>query len=158
MVSVSPGWELDVERGPDCLFVRPQNVPADRKAIDVDDAPQLAEAVWALLEQNFTHRLVLELDRVELLRSYLIGQLILLQKRICAHDGLMRICGLSGANYESLEHCGLGSHFPQYATRNEAVMAQSTGAAALERKVGLSSASHGLYVRGLDRIASGAAS
>lgn len=107
---------MDVERGPDWLFVRPH------AADDVEDVSTLAEQVWGLLEQNFTNRLVLELNDIRHLSSSLIGQLILLYKRIHMHDGMMRICGLSPRNEAVLALCRLGPMMPNYADRNEAVM------------------------------------
>jgi anti-anti-sigma factor len=117
MVHVAQGWDLDVQRGPDWLFVRPQCPTHDA----VDD-PQLAAQIWALLEQNFTHRLVLELDRLELLQSHLIGQLIWLYKRIHSQGGMMRICGLSRERWEVLRISQLQDRFPYYADRESAVM------------------------------------
>ena len=115
MVQVARGWDLDVERGPDWLFVRP-HAPAN-----LDDA-SLAEQVWGLLEQNFTNRLVLELDEIRYLSSSIIGQLVLLYKRIHTHQGMMRICGLSPRNEAVLALCRLGPMMPNYADRTEAVM------------------------------------
>jgi anti-anti-sigma factor len=83
---------------------------------------ELANQVWGLLEQSTTHRLVLEMDDIELLASSIIGQLILLQKRIASQGGLMRICGLSASNQRALETCRLGGYLPQYQDRTEAVM------------------------------------
>ena len=117
MIHIAQGWDLDVERGPDWLFVRP-HMATD----DASDTPPLAEQVWALLEQNFSHRLVLELDRLEFLPSYMIGQLVWLYKRIHTHGGMMRICGLSPANRDVLRLSRLQEHFPFYADREQAVM------------------------------------
>jgi anti-anti-sigma factor len=84
----------------------------------------LAEQVWALLEQNMTHRLVLELDDIGLLFSDVVGQLVLLQKRISNQGGLMRLCGVSANNKRVLETCRLGGYLPQYADRTQAVMGE----------------------------------
>jgi anti-anti-sigma factor len=108
---------LDVERGPDWVFVRVN--PPD----GWDDAPPLADAVWHILEQNFTYRVVLELDQIPLLRSCLIGQLVLLAKRVYNHGGLLRICGLSTHNHEVLSAARLGAILPNYRDRSDAVMA-----------------------------------
>lgn len=117
MTHVAVGWEMSVERGPGWLFVRPLGPPAEP-----EEAEHLASEVWALLEQNLMHRLVLELDQIGPLHSVLIGQLIWLQKRVHAHCGLLRICGLSPANEHVLEICRLGGHLPSFATRSQAVM------------------------------------
>jgi anti-anti-sigma factor len=117
MVQIAEGWELDVDRGPDWLFVRPRFL-RNRAA----DTPPLAEMIWSLLEQNFTTRLVLEMDQVPFLHSYLIGQLVWLHKRIVSHGGLMRISGLSETNQDVLRICQLEGRFPQYINREDAVM------------------------------------
>jgi anti-anti-sigma factor len=113
---VAHGWELDVERGPDWLFVRPQGLPAD------GDQTALAEQVWSLLERNFSRRLVLELDRVDAIRSALIGQLVWLHKRIHAGGGTMRLTGLTASGYDTLRICRLDDRFPNYSNRAEAVL------------------------------------
>ena len=82
----------------------------------------LAEQVWALLEQSLSHRLVLVMDEVRELDPQLVDQLVSLQHRIHAHDGIMRLCGLSRANLEALKACELDSHFACYHDRDEAVM------------------------------------
>ena len=117
MVQIAEGWMVDVERGPDWLFVRPRFA-----ARGATDTPRLAEEIWSLLEQNFTTRLVLELDQIPFLHSYLIGQLVWLHKRIHGHGGVMRICGLSQCNQDVLRICRLDNCFPQYLSREDAVM------------------------------------
>jgi anti-anti-sigma factor len=113
---VAHGWELDVERGPDWLFVRPQGLPED------GDQTVLAEQIWSLLERNFSRRLVLELDRVDAIRSALIGQLVWLHKRIHAGGGMMRLTGLSQTGYDALRICRLDDRFPKFSSREEAVL------------------------------------
>jgi anti-anti-sigma factor len=116
-LSLSRGWDLDIERGPDWLFVRPHRCDGT-----CDHAGALGDQVWAVLEQNRTHRLVLELDDIDCVTSGLVGQLLRLQKRIHAREGLLRICGLSAANAEVLEQCGLAGQIPQASSREDAVM------------------------------------
>ncbi len=117
MLDTSPALKLDVERGPDWIFIKVN--PPD----SWDEAPPLADAVWAILERSFTYRVVLEMDQLPLLRSCVIGQLILLARRVHAHDGLLRICGLSEHNHEVLTAARLGAYLPNYRDRSEAVMA-----------------------------------
>ena len=117
MVLIAQGWSLDVERGPDWLFVRP-HCESDQ----AETHPPLAEEVWMLLEQNFTHRLVMELDEIPLLHSYLIGQLIWLHKRVTSHGGVMRLSGLSNRNREVLRQCQLEGRLPNFGSRSEAVL------------------------------------
>jgi len=120
MLAIDSGCEMDVERGPDCLLVRLRNLDASDPG-----STQLAERLWTLMRQHFARRLVLELDDVGLLNSPLIGQFLLLYKRIEAHDGVMRLCGLSPYNRQVLRRCRLDDRLLPYADRREAVMAGS---------------------------------
>jgi anti-anti-sigma factor len=120
MVATSPGCELDVDRGPDWLLVKVRSLD-----FDPTDPPHLAEQLWNLAQQHFTYRLVLELDRIKVLNSYLIGQLIQLYKRIQEHDGVLRLCGLSPYNRRVLHTCSLDDRFPPYESREEAVLGGS---------------------------------
>jgi len=120
MQALAVGWELDVERGPDWLLVRVQTL-----APVGSERPSLAEHLWSLLEQHFTYRLVLELDKVPVLDSYLIGQLLELCRRIEEHDGVMRLCGLSSYNRQVLHACRGDEHLLPYEDREEAVLGQS---------------------------------
>ncbi|ADB14710.1 hypothetical protein Psta_0013 [Pirellula staleyi DSM 6068] len=117
MVQLAPGWSMELDRGPDWLFVR---VIATRQGDTGEIA--LADAVWDSLEQAFTHRLVLELDDLVLLRSWMVGQLVLLHKRVTTKEGTMRIAGLSDANQLVLRMMRLEERFPQYQSRSDAVM------------------------------------
>lgn len=118
MLQLAPGWDLTVERGPDWLFVRVR--PPVR--LSFCDTPPLAESVWELLQQQFSHRVVVELDDVHLLSSYLIGQLILLHKRVSGVGGIMRLSGVSEENRMALRMCRLDDRLPTYTDRTEAVM------------------------------------
>jgi anti-anti-sigma regulatory factor len=150
MIHNAQGWQLAVERGPGWLFVRPYSLdPTDDGLTQPDDGlalqgiglageatettgdtlletseaeSGLAEQVWHLLEQNFTRRVVLELDQLGSLTTQLVGQLVALQERVVGEGGLVRICGLSPANQAVLEHCGLLGRFVCYDTRPDAVM------------------------------------
>ena len=120
MLAIAPGWELEVERGPDWLIVRIQNMDEISES-----SPPLAERIWELMQQHLTHRLVLELDQVPLLNSYLIGQLIQLYRVIREHYGVMRLCGLSAYNRRVLHTCRLEDRLQTYNDRLEAVMGYS---------------------------------
>jgi anti-anti-sigma factor len=117
LLDLAPGWTMHLDRGPDWLFIR-LRPPAFGLGAEFD----LAEAIWEKLEQAFCHRCVLEMEEVPLMSSWLVGQLVLLHKRITMHDGMLRLCGLSDANNAVLRICRLGDRFPQYRTRNDAVM------------------------------------
>jgi anti-anti-sigma factor len=117
LVDMTPGWTLEMERGPDWLFIRP--VPQlDALSAEAD----LAEAIWERMEQQFVNRIVVEMDAVPLLRSWLIGQLVLLHKRVVSRGGLVRLAGMSDDNQRVLKMVHLDDRFPQYADRGAAVM------------------------------------
>jgi anti-sigma B factor antagonist len=117
MLDMAPGWEVAVERGPDWLFVK-----LNQPEAGLEEAPPLAEQLWSLLEQHFTYRLVLEMDPVAVLRSHLIGQLVLLHRWITDRGGVLRLCGLSMGNRRVLETCHLDGRFPAYGNRMDAVL------------------------------------
>jgi anti-anti-sigma factor len=117
MSAIDFGCELDVERGPDWLLVRVRSLDSTESG-----CPPLAERIWRLMQQHFTHRLVLELDQVALINSRVIGQLIHLYRLIAEHDGVMRLCGLSPRNRAVLHQCRLDERLPAYEDRQEAVL------------------------------------
>jgi len=110
-------WEFCVERGPGWLIVRP--IPNDPSAAQSFD---LAQAVWSLLQQQFTYRLVLEMDRVEQLCEPLVEEIVLLQKWIDQQGGVLRVCGLNPACQRALQETQLRSRLGDYRTRAEAIL------------------------------------
>jgi anti-anti-sigma factor len=102
-----------VDRGPDWLFVRLRP--------DYDRLDGVADRLWELLNQQFIHRLVLEMDEVEFLPSVLMGQLVMLHKRVLQHDGALRLCGLSPQCAEALHLCRLDRALPHFESRADAV-------------------------------------
>jgi anti-anti-sigma factor len=116
MIEIAPGWSLEVERGPDWLCVTLDCLPDSQW-----ENPPLADRLWSILQQNFTYRLVLDCSHLEVLHTWLIGQLVQLQKRISSVDGRLRLYGLSDRNQQVLTACRLDHCFPQYHDRAEAV-------------------------------------
>jgi anti-anti-sigma regulatory factor len=120
MLAIAPGWELKVDRGPNWLWVK-----VERPESYSVDTPPLADEVWTQLERHFIYRLVLELEDIEVLDSYLIGQIVMLDRRIRDHDGILRLSGLSSFNREILRTHGLDGRFSIYGNLTEAVMGAS---------------------------------
>jgi len=105
--------ELEVvDRGPDWLFVRLH--PGEQQ-------DHLADELWALLSQHFIYRIVLEMDEVKFFPSLLMGQLVMLQKRVLQHDGALRLCGLSPQCKDALHLCRLDHALPNFECRTDAV-------------------------------------
>jgi anti-anti-sigma factor len=117
LLELVPEWTMDIDRGPDWLFIR---LSPPRHG-DTGEIP-LAEMIWQKLEQCFCYRAVLELDDVSFLRSWMIGELVRLHKRVTAHGGMLRIAGLSHEAEMVLRICRLTDRFPAYRDRTEAVM------------------------------------
>lgn len=108
--------ELDLDRGPDCLLVKIRGHVQE----EIDAAP-LVDELWHLLNQHLTFRLVVELDEIDIVNSYLIGQLISLARRIWDRGGMIRLCGLSPESRKMLRQYGLTDVLPTYCTRDEAI-------------------------------------
>jgi anti-sigma B factor antagonist len=117
MPTLATEWNLEVERGPDGLWVRIA-APARRSLA----CPQLADALWSLLERHFVYRLVLDVEELDLSDDCTVNQLVDLLERITEHEGMLRLCGLSPANREAFEKRQLKGYIPCYHDREEAVM------------------------------------
>ena len=115
-IDIVEGWGLDVETELDwlCVTVRCQDG-------HTWETPPLAELIWEIVAQFSTHQLVVELHEVAVLHSLLIGQMVLLHKRITSKGGIMRFAGLSRHNQEALDVAKLGDRFPWYKNRDDAV-------------------------------------
>ena len=92
-----------------------------------DGQERLAQRLWEILEQSFCRRVVIEMDEVRVLNSQLIGQLLQLQKKVYAHGGIMRICGLSPGCEAVLRINRLTEQLVPYTDRNDAVMGSRIG-------------------------------
>jgi anti-anti-sigma regulatory factor len=119
LVTTARGWDFEVDRGPDWLFIVARPIEGH-----ADGSPTLAEQVWGLLEQTLTHRLVIDLSQIDRLDEKLIEQLAWLNHRIHAQDGMMRICGLSPKDEALLREHDVEGHIAHYCDREAAVMGQ----------------------------------
>ena len=117
MATVCQPWETHVDRGPDWLYIRLHPGPGS--------PDHVADQLWSLAEQHFVYRLVVEMNDVEFLPSVLMGQLVMLQKRLLQHDGALRICGLSPECQQALRICRLDHTFPIFTDREQAVLGDS---------------------------------
>ena len=121
LLELAPEWSMQLDRGPDWIFIRLRPPPV-RAGRDIAAEFPLAERIIQQLEQSFCNRLVLELNDVSLLRSWMIGELVRLHKRLVTRGGTLRLCGLSAASEEALAACRLFDHFPAFENRHDAVM------------------------------------
>jgi hypothetical protein len=115
MLIADLGCELEIVRGPGCLVVRVKSLEPD----ELHPQP-LAEDLWALLQQHFTNRLLLDLTAVKKMDAYLIEQLARLCRRIHEHDGTLHVCGLSKRDQQALRAGCPGESVPCFRSRAEA--------------------------------------
>lgn len=113
-MEVREEWGVDVDRGPDWLIAKLR--PGKESPHDLGDQ------LWSLADRHFIYRLVLEMDEVEMLPSLLIGELVLLQRRLLKRGGALRLCGLSDDCAQVIHFCRLDSALPQYDSREDAVL------------------------------------
>ncbi len=114
MLEITNQSELEVvDRGPDWLFIR---IRPDYEHLD-----HIADRLWTLMNQQFVHRLVLEMDEVDFLPSLLMGQLVMLHKRVLQHNGALRLCGLTPQCADALHLCRLDQALPHFDCREDAV-------------------------------------
>ena len=111
------GLELNVDRGPNWLFVKLRSRANQRAEVQ-----HIADKLWSISSRHFIYRVVLELEDLEELPSGMMGQIVLLQERLTQCGGALRICGLSPECEESLHSSQLDSALPNHASREAAVM------------------------------------
>jgi len=116
-VHVVDGLEMDVDRGPNWLFVKLRIKEDPQVAV-----PQIADKLWAISTRHFIYRLVLELEELDGLPSGMMSQLVMLQERLAQCGGALRICGLSPECEEALHNFQLDTVLMNHASREEAVM------------------------------------
>jgi anti-anti-sigma regulatory factor len=116
MLELATGWQLQLDFSTDWIFVRIEKVGTESVL------PSLSESLWTIAEQHRIHHFIFEVASPIWMTSYLIGQLIFLHKRASLEGGTLRLCGLSEDNHGVLRRMGLGDRFPNYATREDAVM------------------------------------
>jgi hypothetical protein len=107
---------LDVERGPNWLFVRVRKCrPGDPEVLS------LAQCVASALDQHFIYRVVLELEEAALPCDRLIEELRVLDQWIQDHHGVLRLCGLPSQYTRRFHRSHITTRFPLYHDREEAV-------------------------------------
>jgi len=114
-VDVGYGWYVDVESAEECLFL---TLRAEGDCFGSE--PPLADALWTIAAQYSDHRLVIDMHALTWLTSYIVGQLILVHKRVHMHGGWLRLCRLSDANCQVIRLLRLSDRFPNFPSRQEA--------------------------------------
>ena len=116
-VDVASGWWFEVDESPEWLFMK-----LCRSAEESGPEPPVAVRTWEVVEERQRRRVVFELCDDLLMTSYLAGQLILLHKRADLAGGVFRICSFSRHAFETLRLIRVADRFPNYASREDAVL------------------------------------
>src|SRR5688572_29382907 len=93
----------------------------DRKIIDAANIQELGDELFALVEKEGRKLMVLNFTNVEFLSSAALNKLIILEKKVKAHSGQMRLCNLRPEIYEVFAITRLNQLFDIKATEGEAL-------------------------------------
>jgi len=148
VVHVLDGMKLDVDRGPNWLFVKLR--PRGKFAKEL---PELADRLMAIASRHFIYRVVLELEELRSMPAGLIEQLKELQQRLAECGGALRLCGLSIDCARTLQESDMESALPNHETRQAAVL--GCDAAALHQRLKEIAASAAYFETDDERAAAG---
>jgi hypothetical protein len=115
-VHVVDGLELNVDRGPNWLFVKLRPKKTSRGKV-----PHIADKLWSISSRHFIYRLVVELDDPECVPPGWMDELSDLQKRLAECGGALRIAGATPERDEPPASGYLECALSNTATRAEAV-------------------------------------
>jgi anti-anti-sigma factor len=87
---------LDVNEVGDVTVIRFR----DRKIIDDINIQELGQELFGLIEQEDRRKLLLNFSSVDFLSSAALGKLITLDKKVKAHEGVMKMSNIRPEIYE----------------------------------------------------------
>lgn len=116
MLQLESGWQISIDYSSEWIFVRLESIGSEGVT------PSFSESLWTIAAEQGVKRLVCEVAEAVYLNSYLIGQLVVLHKRFHLDGGTLRLCGLNDDNYNVLRMMQLSERFPNYDSREGAVM------------------------------------
>jgi|YNPMSStandDraft_1061717.scaffolds.fasta_scaffold00866_7 anti-anti-sigma factor len=117
MTTLSLGWDLDVTQGEGWLIIRPRpHGPQTTELVPLSDE------ILKLLEWCWVNRVILVLDGLDLLTSFVVGQLIKLHRHLENNGGILRLCGVNSRHRQVLERLGMAECLPIYDDVRDAVM------------------------------------
>ena len=93
----------------------------DRKIIDAANIQELGDELFALVEKDERKNLLLNFATVDFLSSAALNKLIILDKKVKAHSGKMRLCNLKPEIYEVFAITRLNQLFDIKNTEAEAL-------------------------------------
>lgn len=116
MQDVARGWGTECEQVTDWLVIRLFTYGDDRAA-----EPPLADALFAVAEAASRFRVIVEPDATVPFRSYFVGQLVTLHKRLHRRDGALRLAGVTAGNYDVIRLMRLTDRIPSFPNRDAAL-------------------------------------
>lgn len=116
MLQLESGWQVSIDFSAEWLFIRLEGIGSE------NSTPSFSESIWSIAQTHGLTRLVCELADHLNFNSYVIGQIVVLHKRAYLAGGTLRLCGLSDDNHSVLRMMHLGDRFPNYESREGAVM------------------------------------
>ena len=117
-----PGWSIDVDTEQSWLCLSVSRTGAGGRDREPHET-ELADTLMNIAGQQANHRLVVEFADGLLFSSLLVGQLVVLHKRVHLSGGSLRLCGLSDFNRETLRLMGVMDRFVLFTDRAAAVTA-----------------------------------
>jgi len=93
----------------------------DRKIIDAANIQELGDELFGLVEKESRKNIILNFSQVEFLSSAALNKLIILDKKVKAHTGKMRLCNLKPEIYEVFAITRLNQLFDIKNTEQEAL-------------------------------------
>lgn len=117
MTTLSLGWDLDVTQGEGWLIIRPRP-----HSPHTPELVPLSDEILKLVEWCWVNRVILVLDGLDLLTSFVVGQLIKLHRQLEIQGGIMRLCGVNPKHRQVLQRVGMAECLPIYEDIQDAVM------------------------------------
>ena len=93
----------------------------DRKIIEATSIQELGDELFQLVERDQARNLILNFANVEFLSSAALNKLIMLDKKVKAHSGKLRLCNLRPEIFEVFAITRLNILFDIKPTENDAL-------------------------------------
>lgn len=110
------GWGTELEHLTDWLVIRLFTHGDDRAS-----EPPLADALFKVAETQQRFRVIVEPEPGLHFRSWFVGELITLHKRLHLRGGALRLAGVTDGNHEVIRLMRLTDRIPVFPNRDAAV-------------------------------------
>ena len=93
----------------------------DKKILDEANIQDIGDELFALVDERYKIKLVLNFENVEFLSSAALGKLITLNKKVKNENGALRLCGIRPQILEVFRITKLNKLFQIYDTEEQAL-------------------------------------